>query len=231
MLRAGPARARTPHMQWIPLYFCFLYTATVLFGRVLWMRWRWGLERKAIYGSQSQGRARHMVLVFHAITLTILTHCILWGLGRLSQFALIPVNAITQTIGCTLLLAGWTLVFTAQNNMGNAWRLGIAHEPTQLRTIGLFQFVRHPIYVGMILSTTGLTVLMPTAVMACLLVLSVLGLRREAVLEERHLMQLHGESYRDYCQSTGRWCPRLRRVSSASGTTAPGTNAGQQDAA
>jgi protein-S-isoprenylcysteine O-methyltransferase Ste14 len=172
-----------------------------------------------------------MVLVFHAITLTILTHCILWGLGRLSQFALIPVNAVTQTIGCALLLAGWTLVFTAQNNMGNAWRLGIAHEPTQLRTIGLFQFVRHPIYVGMILSTTGLTVLMPTAVMACLLVLSVLGLRREAVLEERHLMQLHGESYRDYCLSTGRWWPRLRPVSSASRATAPETSSEQQDAA
>jgi protein-S-isoprenylcysteine O-methyltransferase Ste14 len=218
-------------MRWIPLCFCVLYTATVLFGRVLWMRWRWGLERKAIYGGQSQGRARHMVLVFHAITLTILAHCILWVLGRLSGFALIPVNNFTQFAGCALLLIGWSLVIIAQNNMGDAWRLGIAHEPTQLRTIGLFRYVRHPIYVGMAVSTTGLAVMMPTAVMVCLLLLSILGLRREAVLEERHLMQLHGESYRDYCHSTGRWWPRLSRSAPAPSSPVSVTGAEEQDAA
>jgi protein-S-isoprenylcysteine O-methyltransferase Ste14 len=216
-------------MQWIPLGFCVLYTATILFGRVLWMRWRWGLERKEIYGGQTQGRARHMVMVFHTISLAILAHCILWGLGRLSAFALIPVNDVTLYSGCAFVLIGWSLAIAAQNNMGNAWRLGISHEPTQLRTIGLFRHVRHPIYVGMILFTTGLAVLMPTAIMACLLVLSILGLRREAVLEERHLMQLHGESYRDYCLSTGRWWPRLYRNPSALESIAAATE--KQDAA
>jgi protein-S-isoprenylcysteine O-methyltransferase Ste14 len=196
-------------MQWVPLWFCVVYTVTLLFGRVLWMRWRWGLKRSEIYGGQTTGRARQMVFVFHAITLTILGHCILWGMGRLSGFALIPVNNATQSAGCAFLLIGLGLAIIAQNNMGSAWRLGIANEPTPLRTIGLFRYVRHPIYVGMMISTAGLLVLMPTAVMSCMMLLTILGLRREAILEERHLMQLHGELYRDYCQQTGRWWPRL----------------------
>lgn len=195
-------------MRWFPLYFCVLYAVTVVLGRVLWMRWRWGVSRESLTGTRTHGRAWQMVLVFHSITFTILASAVLWGMGRLSAIIVFQPPPWMEDLGCGLMLSGWAIILIAQHQMGAAWRLGIVDERTELQVRGVYRYVRHPIYTGMLVYTLGMLLMMPTYIMLGLTVLAFLGLNREARLEEAHLENMHGDSYRRFAAQTGRWLPR-----------------------
>jgi protein-S-isoprenylcysteine O-methyltransferase Ste14 len=195
-------------MRWVPLYFCVLYAVTVVLARVLWMRWRWGVSRASLVGARTHGRHWQMLIVFHSIVATILGSSVLWGMGRLSVIALMTPPRWMELVGCLLLFVGWSMIIISQHQMGAAWRLGIVDEQTQLQVRGLYRYVRHPIYTGMVIATAGLLVMMPTLVMLGLMILALLGLNREARLEEEHLERIHGDTYRQYLARTGRWLPR-----------------------
>jgi protein-S-isoprenylcysteine O-methyltransferase Ste14 len=199
-------------MQWFPLYFCALYAVTVVLARVLWMRWRWGVSRESLTGARTHGRAWQMMLVFHSIVLTILGNSLLWGMGRLSAITLIQPTFWMEVVGCALMLTGWAVIVISQHQMGAAWRLGIVDEPTELQKRGIYRYVRHPIYTGMIMSTIGMLVMMPTYIMLTLTVLALIGLNREAQLEEAHLTRMHGDAYRHFSAQTGRWLPRWQHL-------------------
>jgi protein-S-isoprenylcysteine O-methyltransferase Ste14 len=118
-----------------------------------------------------------------------------------------------------LRLAGWTvcgagLLFTlvAQAQMGASWRIGIDERPTGLVSHGLFRVVRNPVFTGMLLTLSGLVLVSPSpwTLMAWLHALLLISL--QARLEERHLLDLHGEAYRRYASRVGRFVPGLGRL-------------------
>ena len=95
--------------------------------------------------------------------------------------------------------------------MGRSWRMGInPNEKTQLIVTGPYVYVRHPIY-AISTAMAGASVLAnPSALMAGAAFVHMILLHWEARREEQHLLNVHGEAYRAYCQTTGRFMPRFR---------------------
>jgi len=116
-------------------------------------------------------------------------------------------------LGWAFIACGMAAVLVAQVQMGASWRIGIdAKERTELVTGGLFRWVRNPIFSGMLLVTLGIVVITPSpwSLMGWLFFLYVLAL--QVRLEEEHLLNLHGATYRQYAERVGRFVPVIGRL-------------------
>jgi protein-S-isoprenylcysteine O-methyltransferase Ste14 len=83
--------------------------------------------------------------------------------------------------------------------MGDSFRLGTAREDTSLRTDGLFRMSRNPMYVGVYLTITAsaLYTLNPIVVLLGVFVIAVH--HRIVLAEEKHLRNVFGREYSEYC--------------------------------
>lgn len=104
-----------------------------------------------------------------------------------------------------LVLAGNSITLLGIISLRRSFSLMVeAREPV---FTGLYAYVRHPLYVGEIVATTGVLVFRFSAANAILLLLFVLCQAYRAALEERKLLSLFPE-YEKYRQSTGAFFPR-----------------------
>lgn len=125
-----------------------------------------------------------------------------------SPFILLP--------GLALIVLGYAATLWTYAIMGAAWRIGVnAREKTELVERGPFGWVRHPIYSLQIVMLAGAALLLPTPVSLLNLALHFVCVRLKAADEEKYLLRVHGDSYRDYQFRTGKLFPRRRRRKSA----------------
>ncbi len=82
----------------------------------------------------------------------------------------------------------------------------------QLITQGPFRYVRHPMYLGVILVGWGGLPLYRTWSMLFFAVI-MLGLVRRANMEDRTLAQKYGDDWGDYAKRVPGWIPRLGKLS------------------
>jgi len=114
-------------------------------------------------------------------------------------------------LGEGVILLGALLTFIAQLDMGAAWRIGVRRgEQTELVVSGAFRLVRNPIFSAMFVTCVGLALVTPNclalAAGACLWLGVELQVR---LVEEPHLLELHGDAYRTYAARVGRFIPGL----------------------
>lgn len=125
-----------------------------------------------------------------------------------------PLFAPRVGLGALVTLVGVAATHAAQRSMGASWRIGVdAGERTALVTAGAFAWVRNPIFTCMLVTAVGLLLIVPDAValaaVACLFVAVELQVR---LVEEPHLLRVHGPRYRDYAARVGRFVPGLGRL-------------------
>ncbi|MGI8639689.1 MAG: methyltransferase family protein [Pyrinomonadaceae bacterium] len=107
-------------------------------------------------------------------------------------------------IGLLALSLGWTVL--AQIQMGNSWRIGIDEQkPTALVQTGLFRFSRNPIFLGMLVTLTGIFLTIPNALTLPFLALGYVLIQIQVRLEEEFLTNSCGEEYTAYHQQVRRW--------------------------
>jgi protein-S-isoprenylcysteine O-methyltransferase Ste14 len=116
-----------------------------------------------------------------------------------------------QVAGMVIATAGIVATVHSQLEMGDAWRMGVdERETTVLVNTGVFGWVRNPIYTGMFVFGIGILLVTPNPVALAgfaLLGASIqLQVRR---VEEPYLLQTHGDTYRAYAASVGRFIPRI----------------------
>lgn len=116
-----------------------------------------------------------------------------------------------QVIGIVVATAGIAATVYAQLEMGDAWRIGVdEQEITTLVRTGVFGRVRNPIYTAMFTFGLGIALVTPNLVAFAGFVLLVatieLQVRR---VEEPYLLRTHGDTYRDYTASVGRFIPGI----------------------
>jgi protein-S-isoprenylcysteine O-methyltransferase Ste14 len=102
------------------------------------------------------------------------------------------------------------LTMICWRKMGRDWRMGIdPNEKNNLIVSGPYARVRHPIYALQILLVWLSFLTLPAGAMLVVAILQTILLTWEAVREEQHLINQHGDTYRNYIRSTGRFFPRL----------------------
>lgn len=97
--------------------------------------------------------------------------------------------------------------------MGTSWRIGVdPSETTALVRSGVFGYVRNPIFTAMLFAVAGLVLLSPNgaALIALGALLAAIELQVRLV-EEPYLHRTHGDAYRDYTASVGRFVPGIGR--------------------
>jgi len=114
-----------------------------------------------------------------------------------------------QIAGIVLALLGIVLTVWAQLDMGDSWRVGVdQRESTALVHTGMFGRVRNPIYTAMLTFDVGIALLTPNFVTIAGLILAVTALELQVRrVEEPYLLGKHGEAYRGYTASVGRFIP------------------------
>ena len=138
---------------------------------------------------------------------------ILAASGWLAPFGALD-RPLVHALGGLLYAAGIAGTLWAQLAMGRSGRVGVdPDERTALVAHGPFRWVRNPIYTWMICTSVGLVLLSPNwlAVASFAMLLAALEIQVRAV-EEPYLLSMHGETYRRYAASTGRFVPGIGRL-------------------
>jgi protein-S-isoprenylcysteine O-methyltransferase Ste14 len=119
-----------------------------------------------------------------------------------------------HTAGIAVTFIGIVLTVAAQSSMGESWRIGVdADERTELVTDGAFRLVRNPIFTAMLITATGLAMIIPNVISILGLVALVVALEVQVrLVEEPYLRTVQGAEYRAYAQSTGRFAPGIGRI-------------------
>jgi protein-S-isoprenylcysteine O-methyltransferase Ste14 len=117
--------------------------------------------------------------------------------------------------GIVIAVLGIAATLYAQFDMGDSWRIGVdADETTTLVRSGVFGWVRNPIFTAMFVFGFGLTLITPNVVAVVGFILLVATIEAQVrVVEEPYLLATHGEAYRDYLATVGRFVPGIGRVS------------------
>lgn len=109
-------------------------------------------------------------------------------------------------VGWGLLIISLVMVWLAQSNMRDSWRIGIDEEnKTELITSGLFAFSRNPIFLGIIIANVGLFLVLPNAFTLLTIAISATSINTQIRLEEEFLIEGHGEQYTTYKRKVNRW--------------------------
>jgi protein-S-isoprenylcysteine O-methyltransferase Ste14 len=126
-----------------------------------------------------------------------------------------PISILTavwiQVTGIGVATVGIAATVYAQLEMGDSWRIGVdEQETTTLVHTGVFGWVRNPIYTAMFTFGLGIALVTPNLV-ACvgfILLVATIELQVRRV-EEPYLSRTHGDAYRAYTASVGRFIPRV----------------------
>jgi len=111
-----------------------------------------------------------------------------------------------EYIGWGLLLFSLVLVWLAQSQMANSWRIGIDEKnKTELVTNGLFSISRNPIFLGVMIANVGLLLIIPNAFTLLIVSLSMVSINTQIRLEEAFLRTTHGKAYEQYLNEVRRW--------------------------
>ena len=120
-----------------------------------------------------------------------------------------PRGALTSVLGGVLVATGAAIAVLAGLRLGpNLTPTPLPKEDGELVTAGFYQYVRHPIYTGVLLAAAGVLVFQASIahIVGFVLVWGVLTLK--ALGEEKMLAEKY-EGYASYATRTGRFLPRL----------------------
>jgi protein-S-isoprenylcysteine O-methyltransferase Ste14 len=111
---------------------------------------------------------------------------------KLAGLALLVISIIWSAIG--------------QSHMHKSFRIGIDESAkTELVTAGLFKYSRNPIYLGVMVSITGLFLAAPNALSFALLCITYVYISVQMRIEEQWLQKVHGAAFEAYCKRVRRW--------------------------
>jgi protein-S-isoprenylcysteine O-methyltransferase Ste14 len=195
--------------KYLPLLMMALFLIVVIGGRI-------GAQLVSVgdSGIRSATRLRTIRAVFISLLMfgTLIVQLLLSLLYAAA--VLEPHIALGKAgtwTGLALCLSGILFASYSQFAMGRNWRIGVdPDEETELVTSGIYSKIRNPIYTACIVHGLGLLVLAPNTMM---LLTGLVGFYAITAyvqqIEEPYLINLHGEEYVQYMESTGSFLPRL----------------------
>lgn len=147
--------------------------------------------------------------IMKVLTGLLVTAVLLFSFGQkaysyLNPFEYLQKDWIVYT-GLVIVHAALLWIVIAQHHMKQSWRIGIDDKnKTELITKGLFSVSRNPIFLGMILSTAGIFLIIPNAITFFVAATSYVVIQIQIRLEEEYLQSTHGTAYSNYKQKVKR---------------------------
>ena len=115
-------------------------------------------------------------------------------------------NSALVKIGWALLFISLIVVWIAQSQMANSWRIGIDEKnKSKLVTKGFFSISRNPIFLGIMIANVGLFLVIPNAFTLLIISLSTISINTQIRLEEEFLKTAFGAEYEGYLKKVRRW--------------------------
>jgi len=116
-----------------------------------------------------------------------------------------------QIGGIVVAIVGIFATVYAQLDMGDSWRIGVdPGETTTLVRTGVFGWVLNPIFIAMITFGFGIALVTPNLVALAGFLLLVATIELQVrIVEEPYLLTVHGDDYRSYLTSVGRFMPSV----------------------
>ncbi len=118
---------------------------------------------------------------------------------------------LTDMLALVLLLGGLALRWAAILTLGRLFTVNVAiHSDHVVVQSGLYRFIRHPSYTGLLVAFLGLGLFFDNWLSICVLLLPItLVVMNRVVKEERALLTSLGSDYAAYCARTKRFIPGL----------------------
>jgi|688.fasta_scaffold01872_5 protein-S-isoprenylcysteine O-methyltransferase Ste14 len=121
------------------------------------------------------------------------------------DFSLMKSNTMVF-IGFSVMFISLTLTIVSQITMSNSWRIGIdLDKKTELITIGIFNYSRNPIFLGMVLFMSGIFLVTPNILILMIVLLGFILIEFQVRLEEEFLEKQFGEEYIKYKKEVRRY--------------------------
>jgi protein-S-isoprenylcysteine O-methyltransferase Ste14 len=185
-----------------------------LFG-LLGFVWRAWLQRRRTGSTGFRGIRGRIGSVEWVAGVGFVVALIIAVVGPALQFSAViaPLPVLhadwIQITGIAIAVLGIVLTVWAQLDMGDSWRVGVDEgETTALVHTGMFGRVRNPIYTAMLTFDLGIALVTPNFVTIAGLILAITALELQVRrVEEPYLLGKHGEAYRGYTASVGRFVP------------------------
>ncbi len=111
-------------------------------------------------------------------------------------FVMVTSSAIIF-LGLFLMSKGWSSIHSTNG---------------ELVTDGIYRYVRHPQYLGLIIITVGLLIQWPTIITLAMWPVLAVMYYRLAKKEEKEALQAFGERYEEYRRHTPMFLPSMRRI-------------------
>jgi protein-S-isoprenylcysteine O-methyltransferase Ste14 len=122
-----------------------------------------------------------------------------------------PVDFFWEGVGLPLIIGGLIIRWIAILQLGNSFTVDVAiTNRASLKTDGIYEKIRHPSYLGMLLVVTGFAVTMSSFYSFLVLVVPVFtAIVYRISVEEKVLITEFGDSYTRYMESTKKMIPRI----------------------
>jgi len=163
-------------------------------------------SRKVPVASSRKGPREAILLIIAWVAFCL---SLIWIVTPLFDFAEYPLEPIPLAMGCLCLLLGLWLFYRSHADLGTNWSITLqVREQHQLITHGVYRWVRHPMYLAILLFSLGQLLVIPNwfvgpsyGVAMLLLVAFRMG------PEERMMREQFGKEYEAYMASTKRLVP------------------------
>ena len=118
---------------------------------------------------------------------------------------------IIAILGCFLYAVGLAIRWTSILQLKKAFTVDVSvKKDQQLKTDGMYRFIRHPSYLGVLLVVLGLAIAMNSVLSVLVMIFTVFpAVLYRIHIEEKLLLIFFGEDYRNYQQTTKRIIPGL----------------------
>lgn len=121
-------------------------------------------------------------------------------------------NTVTYVVASIFIIIGLIILFKAFQlfNLKEFFGLEQLQSPEKPSTLiikGLYQYVRHPLYTGLIIFIIGIWLLYPTLAVSAFVIISIAYIDYGSSLEEEKLLLEFGDAYKQYQQSVKKLIP------------------------
>jgi protein-S-isoprenylcysteine O-methyltransferase Ste14 len=173
---------------------------------------------KAFVQSKAKGHYRYYRLLFNVISVVFLSGLLIYQFS-LPATAILSLPPFVPIIGALVFVLGLVVLVVAFASFNKAEFVGLQqlrqtdapkqtpHQVTQLTKTGMYAYVRHPLYFGVVLLLVGALLYVPTLPTLVFVATSFIYLPIGVYLEEQKLIVEFGDAYRQYQKEAKRFIP------------------------